>query len=310
VKIFITGGSGFIGSHLIPKLLEKNYEVYALVRHSPRKAKIEIPSENIIIGDILDIHCLKKVIKEIQPEIVIHLAAITPVRYSFENPYIYAETNYIGTMNMVLASLLSRKLERFIYGSSIEVYGDVSSGVLINEDFPMLAGTPYAVSKVAADLFVQISGKCYNLPYTILRPTNTYGRKTEKGYFIEKVITQMLTKNEVFLDGNPETVRDFMYVEDHVSAYLRAIEYQTEYDRIFNIAPSEPRKLREVVDIIKNLIGWEGEIHWNVNPRPSDPHFLVANNMKARSILGWSPKYSLEEGLKLTIDYWKKKLGK
>jgi dTDP-glucose 4,6-dehydratase len=307
MRVFITGATGFIGSHLIPKLLEKNYEVYALVRHSPRKAKIELPSENIIVGDILDIHCLKKAIREVQPEIVIHTAAITPVRYSFENPYIYAETNYIGTINMVLASLQSKKLEKFIHASSTEVYGNVSSGMLINENFPLFGETPYGVSKVAADLFVQISGKCYNLPYIILRPTNTYGRKTESGYFIEKVITQMLTKNEVFLDGNPEVIRDFMYVEDHVSAYLKAIESNV-INEVFNIAPSEPRKLREVVDIIKNLIGWDGKIYWNVNPRPGEINFLAANNMKAKAILGWYPKYPLKEGLSETIQFWREKI--
>jgi dTDP-glucose 4,6-dehydratase len=305
-KIFITGATGFIGSHLVPELLKKGYEVYALIRNSPRKYDVEIP--NIVIGDILDTHCLRKRIKEIQPEVVIHLASITPVRYSFENPYIYAETNYIGTINMVLASLLSRKLEKFIYASTIEVYGNVSNGKLINEDSPMLGSTPYGISKVAGDLFVQMAGKCYNLPYVILRPTNSYGRKTEKGYFIEKVITEMLTKNEVSLDGNPEVIRDFMYIKDHVSAYLKAIEY--ENDGIFNIAPSKPRKLREVVDIIKNLIGWDGKIKWNVNPRPGEVDFLVANNMRARSLLNWYPKYELEEGLKETIEFWREKLEK
>ena len=303
MNIFLTGITGFIGSHLTPKLNEKGYKVYALLRHSPRA--VEIPKYvTSINGDLLDIHSLKKAIREAQPEIIIHTAGMTPVRYSFENPFIYAHTNYIGTMNLVHASLDNPQLEKFIHASTAEVYKPKATPVLETDE--LFGSTPYGVSKVAGDYYVQIAGKCFGLPYILLRPTNTYGRKTEKGYLIEKVVNQMLTSKKLVLDGNPNVYRDFMYVDDHVNGYLKAVEYKGSQE-IFNLSTNRPVRIQDVTDISRTVLNWDGEVFFEGSPRPYDPEALLLDSHKANEKMNWTAGITLEEGIQRVADYWRDK---
>lgn len=301
MKILVTGGTGFIGSHLIEKLIEMGHDVSVIVRHSTRPFNFQ-NNVKTITADLLDKHSLTKAVKDVQPEIVCHLAALTPVRFSFDNPFIYAETNYIGTMNMVFASLQSPVLKKFIFASTAETYKPKNSP--LKETDELYGSTPYGISKVAADYFVRVAGDCYGLPYIILRPTNTYGRKTEKGYFIEKIITTMLSSNKLVLDGTPNVVRDWMYIYDHVQGYIRAIESKV-INEVFNISTKNGITLGGTVKTIKDVLNWKGEVVWGNNPRPNDPKYIVLDNTKAIKMLKFKPKYNLESGLKETIDYWK-----
>jgi len=302
VNVLLTGITGFIGSHLAPKLNERGDKVYALLRHSPRM--VEIPKYvTSINGDLIDIHSLKKAIREAQPEVIIHTAGMTPVRYSFENPFIYAETNYLGTMNLVHAALDYPRLEKFIHASTAEVYKPKMD---IKETDELFGSTPYGVSKVAGDYYVQIAGKCFGLPYIILRPTNTYGRKTERGYFIEKVVNQMLSGNKIVLDGNPAVYRDFMYVDDHVNGYLKSTEYKGNQE-IFNLSTNRPITIGNTVKLAKEKLNWDGEIFFEGSPRPYDPEALCLNSAKANEKMNWKAEVSLEDGVKKVADYWRGK---
>ena len=157
MKILITGGTGFIGSNLVKKLAEKGHEVCVVVKHSTRPFSFPKGIE-AVTADLLDIQGLKKIVRHVQPEIVCHLAAMTPVRYSFDNPFIYAETNYIGTMNMVSASLDSPVLKKFIHASTAETYKPKNSP--LKETDELYGSTPYGVSKVAAENFIRVAGDC------------------------------------------------------------------------------------------------------------------------------------------------------
>ena len=152
--------------------------------------------------------------------------------------------------------------------------------------------------------------EAYNFPITILRPFNTYGRKRNTHFIVERVITQMLKGvNEVRL-GDPTPIRDLMYVDDHINAYITCLEKSdASISQIFNFCTGNTIKIDELVEISKKLIGYDGKITWNTIPaRPLDIDELVGDYSKSKKLLDWKPKYSLEEGLKLTIDYWRKKL--
>jgi len=301
VKIFVTGGTGFIGSVLTEQLLEEGNEVYGLVRHSPRKA--EIPKEvKIVVGDLLDFYNLKKAMRDIQPDVVLHIGAITPVRYSFENPFIYMLTNMIGTMHMAHASMESSALKQFIFASTAEVY-IAKNGTMLEED-PVGGQTPYGVSKASADHYVQMAGQVYGLPYVLMRPCNSYGRTKEKGYLVESVLTQMIAKKpKIHLSGVPEPKRTWMFVTDHVNAYMTVIKKGVT-NKIFNVATRDHYSIAGMVDICKEVTGYEGEVEWGMQPRPFDPPMLCLDNGKIGRELGWKPEVSLEEGLKRTAMIW------
>ena len=304
MRVLITGVTGFIGSHLAEKLIERGHKVYAVMRISPTPAK-NIPKGVITIrADLLDFHSLTKAIRISQPEYIFHLAAMTAVRYSYANPFIYAEVNYRGTMNLVHASLKCPVLKRFIYASTMEVYKHTDKA--LTEKSELYGSTPYGVSKVATDYYVQVAGDCYGLPYTILRCCNTYGRKTEKGYLVEKIVTTMLTEDRLELNGRPDLVRSFMYVDDHVRAYLYCMEKEAE-NQVFNFAPKKAYSIGEIVETCKELLNWKGEIVYGVKPRPSEAMRLYSDASKAKRILGWEAKNNLEEGLRRTIAYWRGK---
>lgn len=302
-KILLTGATGFVGSHLTKELVKRDHEVHALVRHSPRASPLPEGVE-AITGDLLDIFSLKKAMRTVQPEVVCHIAALTPVRYSFDNPFIYAQTNYVGTMNMVHAALKQPTMERFIHASTAEVYEPRHRPM--KEEDKLFGSTPYGVSKVAADHYVQVAGDCYGLPYTILRPSNSYGRKRERGYIVEKIITTMLTSDELVLNGSPYIIRDYMHISDHVNGYLRAIE--SKKGGIFNISTGKETGVGDLVAIAKSVTDFRGEVRFMGKPRPHDPVYLVLDNAKARAELGWEPKVGLKEGLKLVADFWRSRL--
>ena len=298
----MTGVTGFIGSHLAEELIKRGYKVYALIRHSPTPVK-NIPKEVITMkGDLLDYHSLILAIRSSQPTYIFHLAAMTPVRDSFDNPFIYQEINYRGTMNLVHASLECSILKRFIYASTMEVYKHKETPM--DEESELYGSTPYGVSKIAADYYVRVAGDCYGLPYTILRCCNTYGRKTETGYLVEKIITMMLTKDKLELDGNPDSVRSFMYVDDHVQAYLYCMKEEAK-NQVFNFAPVKVYSVMEIVETCKKILNWKGEVVYGTNPRPSEALKLTLDASKAKRILDWEAKVNLEEGLRQTIIYWR-----
>lgn len=304
MSCLVTGCTGFIGSELTQRLIVEGFRVYGLVRHSPR-AVTNIPKGVVTItGDLLDYHSLRKAVRESQPEYIFHTAAMTPVRESFDNPFIYEEINYRGTMNLVHASLQCPVLKRFLHASTMEVYKAKTTP--LKEEDTLYGETPYGVSKVAGDLYVRVASDCFGLPYTILRPCNTYGRKAQKGYLVEKVVTSMLEANRFELDGSADLVRSFMYVDDHVNAYLSCLD-EKALNEVFNFGV-EGSSVEEVVKTCTRLLNWKGEVVYGVNPRPNEALTLVLDASKAQRMLGWKAEVSLEDGLRRTCEFWKQKM--
>ena len=316
-NVLLTGCTGFVGSNLAIKLVDEGYSVYGVVRHASRReltALAPVLDEiHLVEGDLTEYHSMRSVIKGVQPRTLLHLGAMTPVRLSFEDPYPYVSTNFGGTVNVVHAMIDEVPKARLILASTAEVYGWRTTHKPIEETERLNPASPYAVSKEAADQYVRMAIRVYDLKATILRPSNTYGRRGEKGFIVEYLISSMLKGENCYI-GAPKSVRDYMYVDDHVKSYLLAMESERAVGEVLNVSPGNPVTTRELADLIANLVGFKGSTVYGSYPpgyprRPSalDPDYLVLDSNKIRKRLGWKPSVSLKEGLKRTIDDWMKK---
>ena len=318
-KILITGITGFIGAEVAHKLLEQGHEVFGLVQHVVGRNFESISdikeSINLIPCDIRDSHSVRNSIKKVGPDVVLHLAALSPVRLSFEQPFNFQDVNYIGTVNIAesLIELYGYEKVRLIVASTAEVYGIQEKEEPFVEDMRLEPSSPYAVSKAALDMYLRMLNKIYNFNVVILRNSNTFGRKYDNSFFTEYLITEMLKGNEIYI-GAPDSIRDYMYVDDHVNSYILAMK-QSIKGEVFNIAGGKGYTNKEWAIKIAELLRFPIEkIHFGeyppeypLRPLKSDQPYLVLNPSKAEQILGWHQTISPEEGLIKTIEYWKNK---
>ncbi|MFX0134440.1 MAG: NAD-dependent epimerase/dehydratase family protein [Candidatus Hodarchaeota archaeon] len=318
-NILLTGITGFIGSHMARELVMKNYQVYGTVRYMPNRnlKTIEDFLDKIVLlnNDITDILSVNHIMKISNPDYVIHLAALSPVRYSFQHPYQYAHTNYLGTMNLIhaMTNLPDFKSRKLYVASTAEVYG-LQPEEPFKESLSLKPTSPYAVSKAAADMYTRMAAKVYDIDCTVMRPTNTYGRKYQTGFIIEYLITTMLRDKPVYI-GAPDSIRDYIYVSDHIQAYLTAIEKDHTSGEAFNIGSGYGITNRDLAQKIAKIINYSGKISLGAYPpgypiRPiiSDQPYLVLDSTKIQKELGWKPKISLDQGLKNVVNYWREKI--
>lgn len=306
-RILVTGATGFIGSHVVATLIEQGYDVYALERYVTGRYTLgELRRIKTVFGDLRDHQTIRMMIREVQPDVV-HLAAVSPVSYSYEHPYEVMETNFLGTMNLAESCLKEvRHLKNFLFASTSKTYGNGPCPK--TEETPQNPNSPYAASKVACEKYLQYLYNAFGFPVTILRNFNTYGRKENSHFVVERTIVQMLRGNVVRL-GDPKPVRDFLYVDDHVNSFLKCLENHNAVGQTFNFCTGRGTAIAQLVDLISRLVDFHGEIIWGSVPsRPLDIQELVGSYTKAERLLGWTPRYSLEDGLKLTIDHWSKKI--
>lgn len=301
MRYLVTGVTGFIGSHLVQKL---NGEIYGLVRWTHARIKPEgyIP----VYGNLNEYYDISKIVKELQPDRVINLAAMSPVSLSFERPFEYMETNLIGAMNLAEANLrYNKNLEKFVHASTPEVYG-IQKEFPINENAFPNPTSPYAVSKAAFDLYLKYLYQAHEFPCIISRHANTYGRKDQTHFVVESIVTQMIKGKEVYL-GSKEPIRDFLYVDDTIDFYLKLIE-KGEPGEIYNAGWGKGYSIKEVVQIAKDVIGWKGKVYWDTIPRrQGEIPCLILDATKASCELNWRPFVTLDRGIEKVYRYWKDK---
>lgn len=290
VKILMDGSRGFIGSKLKAGLMNNGHDVTCIVR--PKSDMKLEPCE--VWGDITDYDRLMQIIESHRPEVVIHLAAVTPVRESFIQPILYQQINYIGTVNLIHActKMLGNSF-RFIMASSAEVYGENGEDVK-REGQKLCPASPYAVSKVAADTYTQMCGAAYGLEYVVLRPNNSYGRP-HSGYFVETMMEKLM-RNDLCDLYYPNDYRDYMWVDDHVNAYLTVLERGFG---VYNVAPGEPITNMAMARLIKKIIESTSEVKAVSPPstRPTDHRGITMDTGLIRA-LGWRPKTSRVDGIR------------
>lgn len=309
-KILLTGATGFIGAEVAQALLKKDYELHIVERYVTGRYSLDPKGKaRYHYANLTDYPTVKEVVAKVKPDYVMHLAAVSPVSFSYDHYIEVTEANYLGTIN--LAEACRREVpgfKQFIFAGTSEMYGMTlkSPKERLREDSPLVPNSPYAVAKVAAGLYLDYMKLAYDFPMTILRPYNTYGRKNNAHFFIERTITQMLKGDKVHL-GDKSAVRDWIYVDDHVEGYLKALGNKKAVGEVIQLCTGKGYTIEETAQIIARLTGFNGEIVWNSTPkRPLDAKILVGDNSKAKKLLGWEPRYTLEQGLQKTIDYWKR----
>jgi nucleoside-diphosphate-sugar epimerase len=310
MKILVTGASGFIGSSLVPKLIELNHDVFCLERLVTGRFSDDRRKAKTVFGDLREYFAIRQIIHEIQPEVVIHLASISPVSYSYEHPMEVTEANFNGTINLAEACLReAHSFKHFLFAGTSEEYGNQTE-FPIKETAELRPNSPYSVSKVAADKYLWYMKEAYDFPCTILRNFNTYGRRDNANYIVERITVQMLQGKTIRL-GDPTPTRDLQYVDDSVSAYLACLNNRRSKGEVINFCTGVGVTIAQLVKKLVELSGFEGEIIWNTIPkRPLDIAVVIGDNTKARHLLDWQPTVPLEQGLKLTLDYWRAALSR
>lgn len=236
-------------------------------------------------------------------------AAIKSVAFSYDNYIEVNKINYLAAIN--LAEACYREVDgfkQFLNSGTSEEYGTTEppKGKKLTEESVLRPNSPYAIAKVAAQLHLQYMHSAYNFPYTILRGYNTYGRKTNAHFFIERAIMQMLNDKEVKL-GDPSVVRDWLFVDDHADGYIKALGNEKAIGETIQLATGKGYTTKQTAEKIAKLTSFSGKIVWNSGPKKMiDAKVRVGDNSKAKRLLDWKPKISLEEGLKKTIAYQRK----
>jgi len=299
MKIFLTGADGFIGSHMT-KRLSPNHEIIKLT------------------ADLRDHEAVKQQVVEADPDIIVHLAARTEVEQSFYEQITFSEINYVGTVNLIESCRELKNLKNFVFASTMEVYGWQPISDVIKQGFsgtipaydettPPNPNAPYAVAKYGCEKYIEYAGRCYELPYTIIRQTNSYGRRDNNFFVTEQIIYQMLTNPEEINLGYGEPYRNFIFIDDLLDAWETVIANPDKCkNEIFCLGPDNAVRIRDYVSMIAEKIVWNGKVYWHTKPdRPGEIYLLNSTNTKLTKITGWEPKVELSDGVDRTIAIWK-----
>ncbi len=314
-KIFITGAGGFIGSHLTEFLVKNGASVKALVHYNSRNdiGMLEFAEDGlkenieVIAGDILDADFLEKASRGI--DVIFHLAALIGIPFSYDSPTLYLQTNALGTLN-VMGAAMKNGVFKVVHTSTSEVYG-TARYTPIDEKHPLQSQSPYSASKLSADKIVESFHLTYGLPAAVIRPFNTFGPRQSARAIIPTIILQALKKETIGL-GSLDPIRDMNYVADTVEGFISAAESDKSVGEVINIGRGEGVSVGDLVGLIGKAIGKEIKVEEEkerVRPENSEVRRLVCDNKKAGKLIGWSPRFSLEEGLGETVEWFKERCG-
>lgn len=313
-QVLVTGAGGFIGSHLVEQLVEQGALVRAFVRYNSRgdagllrmlapevRGKLQILS-----GDLRDGQAIQDAVTDC--EYVFHLGALISIPYSYLHSYEVAETNFMGTLN-VLNACHRAQVTRLIHTSTSEVYG-TARYTPMDEKHPLQGQSPYSASKIGADKLAESYYCAYQLPVVTVRPFNTYGPRQSARAVIPAVITQALTCDVVHV-GNLETSRDFTFVNDTVNGFLCAARAHNVEGKTLNLGTGSEIKIGDLASKILSMIGSHAKVivdSVRLRPNDSEVYRLISDNGLARKTLDWQPQTELEHGLELTIAWIQKHL--
>ncbi len=263
----------------------------------------------IIHGDIRDYDLMLKISKRV--DVIINLAALIGIPYSYDAPKSYIDTNIIGTQN-ILQCALKNNVKRIIQTSTSEVFGNTKFGQKFKESSYQYAQSPYAASKIAADQMTNAYYSSYNLPTTIIRPFNTYGPRQSERAIIPTVINQILNKSKKIKLGNLFAFRDLNYVDDTVNAYLKLINTKKKIEgEIFNVGSGHTILIKDLVLMIKKIMNSDIDIKFDnqrSRPKKSEVSSLLCNNKKFVKYFDWKPSFAgragLKKGIIKTIDWF------
>jgi NAD dependent epimerase/dehydratase len=308
-KVLVTGAGGFIASHLVEQLVKNGARVRAFVRYNSRNdvgmlrtISSDIFSQlEIMPGDLRDIEAVRGAVRGV--DTVFHLGALIAIPYSYINPREVIDVNIMGTMNVLMA-VRDLGVRRMVHTSTSEVYG-TARYVPIDESHPLQGQSPYSASKIGADKIVESFYRSFDVPVVTLRPFNTFGPRQSARAVIPTIITQALTCDEVKL-GSLEPSRDFTFVADTVNGFLRVAERDNVLGEEINLGNENTIRIGDLADKIFAIIGKKPKIIIDtsrIRPDKSEVMKLWASNRKAKEMIDWEPRVTLDEGLRRTVEW-------
>ncbi|WP_270566595.1 NAD-dependent 4,6-dehydratase LegB [Clostridium beijerinckii] len=311
-KVLVTGAAGFIGSHLIEKLLNIGCNVKAFIHYNSINSwgwldslsKDKLKEIEIFTGDIRDPNGVREAMKNIEE--VYHLAALIAIPFSYHSPDSYVDTNIKGTLNVLQAA---RELDtkRILITSTSEVYGSAKF-VPITEEHPYQGQSPYSATKIGADRLAESFYRSFSLPITIVRPFNTYGPRQSARAIIPTIIMQLLSgKNEIKLGALTPT-RDFNYVKNTVNGFVEIAKSQNTIGEEINIASQREISIKNLAEELIKQLNPKAKIiceEERIRPKNSEVNRLLGSNEKLKKLTQWSEEYTFEEGIKETIEWFK-----
>jgi NAD dependent epimerase/dehydratase len=314
VKILVTGADGFIGSHVVETLVKSGHDVRAFVLYNSFNSwgwldesdKAIRDSIDIFAGDIRDPHGVDKAVEN--QEVILNLAALIAIPYSYHSPDTYIDTNIKGTLN-ILQAARRHGVKRVVQTSTSEVYG-TAQYIPIDEAHPLHPQSPYAATKVGADQLALSFHASFDVPVGILRPFNTYGPRQSARAVIPTIISQLANKSKVKL-GSLSPTRDFSFVQDTANGFLAAAQSDAIVGQTINLGSGFEISIKETAETIARLMNTKLELvddEQRVRPENSEVERLHASIEKAKTLLGWQPELKglagFETGLKKTIEWF------
>ncbi len=310
-RVLVTGSDGFIGSHLTEALIEKGFQVRAFVYYNSfnhwgwlDSLRREIRDKLVVFaGDVRDPNGVRTAMDGC--DTVFHLAALIGIPFSYHSPDSYVDTNIKGTLN-ILQAARQLNLERVLITSTSEAYG-TARFVPITEDHPFQGQSPYSASKIGADRIAESFYRSFGLPVTIVRPFNTYGPRQSARAVIPTIITQLTSGFRKIELGDLTPTRDFVYVKDTVNGFMKVADSRETIGEEINIATSSEISIGDLARKLIGMINPEAEIlqeEERFRPEKSEVQRLYGSNEKLKKLTGWKQKYSLEQGLAETVEWF------
>jgi len=311
-RILVTGGAGFIGSHLCEALLKQGREVLVLdnfndfyspaIKQENVQKVLDHPSYSLVEGDIRDEEAVGRVFDSFKPQAVIHLAAMAGVRPSIEQPHLYNDVNIAGT-TVLLEAVREHPVQNFVFGSSSSVYGSHDKVPFSEEDVLSRPISPYAATKLAGEQLCFTYHHLYGTPVSCLRFFTVYGPRQRPEMAIHLFARKILNGDSITLYGDGTTRRDYTYVDDIIDGVIRALDRARGFD-IFNLGESRTVGLSELVTILEDTIGLKADIRFEPD-QPGDVPITYADVSRAIRVLGYQPSVPIEEGIRRMVKWLK-----
>jgi len=307
-KILVTGGAGFIGSHLVERLLAEGFEVWVLDDFSTGQMHNishhrDLSAFHLVRGDITDFGLVRKVVEDV--DVIFHEAALVDVRLSVENPLLFNDVNVAGTLNLIKACLDSG-VRRFIFASSAAVYGN-SEPAKKRENMVLMPISPYGVSKLAAENYVKVFNELYGLETVSFRYFNVYGPRQGFASSYNGVITAFISRlfdnQPPIIHGDGKQTRDFVHVDDVVSANMLALESKNAVGEVFNIASGTSSTVYGLAIMLKKITHKAHLKPIFTEQRAGDIKHCLGDISKAKEFLGFQPKIGLMDGLSKLVEW-------
>ncbi len=311
-NVFVTGGTGFIGTYLVNELVNNGANVFCLTQEMPKESNFKTfgldKKTNLIFGSVLDFNLIRISLEKYEIDTVFHLAAQPLVQIALKNPFETIQTNFIGTLN-ILESCRLHKTKRIVIASTDKAYGEQEK-LPYEETSPLQGKYPYDVSKSCADLISQGYGKTYDMPIAISRFSNVYGGgDLNFDRIVPQTIRHILFDEPILIRSNGKFIREFFYVKDAAKAYLKLaenIESLGLKGEAFNFGTDIPVMLLDLVEKIKKVSGKNNAEIKILNTVKAEIKDQFLSSKKAREKLNWEPEYDLDRGMKETYEWYHK----